>query len=107
MVVTRELCNKGALEIRHGKRETGRLDTANKLQSMQRPKSEIEIREGRDDKSPLCLGSRKPDVCDGMYQEKHWIRCRFSQSIYEQPRKRALSYGEMDISVTERHLERV
>ena len=33
--------DKGAPEIRHGKRETGRLDTTNKLQTKQKPEYEI------------------------------------------------------------------
>ena len=67
VVVIGEVCDKGAPEIWHGKRETSRLDTIDKLQAKQRPKFEIEIREGRDVKSPLCLSSPKPDVRDGMY----------------------------------------
>ena len=46
MGVTREVRDKGAPEIRHGKRVTGWLDTANKMQAKQRTMFEIEIQEG-------------------------------------------------------------
>ena len=67
MVVTTEVRDKSTPEIWHGKHEIGQLGTADELQVKQRPTSEIENREGQDVKSPLCLGSRKPNVRNGMY----------------------------------------
>ena len=53
MALIREIHDKGALEIQHGKRKVGRLDTADKQKAIWKIMSEDKSEKGRNEQGPI------------------------------------------------------